>query len=229
MKTRLLVVLGHLFALMCYGQSEEEPVAAKPQRFFPTFGITVLFEGIYEEAWVDTLVRYNNPSSSDTTIIHETNSSITLVSVTFDPRVNLIDFNDQMSLSMNFPIEFAFNAWQSDGLFTFVVPAMLDFNYGCHSTYNNIDRWGGHIGLGYQMVTGPIFFRRSYDHMYYQPVMRIGVKGPLRKNKNCYMDFYWGFGKFYNNVQPNYVPHDNKIAPSKLYAKIVFGWLLNYD
>jgi hypothetical protein len=240
-----IVFVGMLLSLNAYAGDTLTNVNRK---FFQSIGITVFAEAFYTPAIKDTSLQ-GSQSNPDTNFIFRADNAVTLIGVTYDARWNLYDYEDIGSVSVSVPVAFSLNFYEYEGMCTMVLPVFLDANYGMHSTYNNIDSWGGHIGFGYQLVTGPMFKRHDFDietTPYFQPVARIGVKGPMGRKKseykrkgknpdggrkNMYADFYWGFGKIYENEFANgFVPEIGyRKTPSKFYCKLAIGWLINYE
>lgn len=205
---------------------EEKPLTWLQKNFFHSIGGTAFLESNRSAAY-GTYKRL--PQSQDTAIDYEGVISVNILTVTYDPRINLVHYRDFASLSFNMPVEFALSVWEPyDSHGTFVLPAFIDLNLFNHSTYNNIDSWGGHAGIGYQYSFGPLIpragyaFYDTYERKWSTLVFRAGIKGPFR-DKNCFLTVTWNIPhKFMDD-------YDHVKMTDRFYFKIAAGILLNYD
>jgi hypothetical protein len=212
-----------------------KPDSLRNKNIFQSIGITPVIEAMSSKA-VSYIQSYDFNNVSYDTINYRAESAVTLIAVTYDFRYNLYDYRDIGSVSASIPAAFSMNFYErSSRMGSLTFPVFVDVNYGMHSTFNNIDRFGGHIGVGYQAIFGGVFGgggSRGEMLLWTQPVVRAGGKFPF-KNKNCFFDVYWGFGK----KHINFLGYDgyngnvplNENVYSKLYFKAVFGWLINYN
>lgn len=204
------------------------------KNIFQSIGVTPVFEVMSMKAVKEPYAYMIGNTRHDTTIYRE-RGAVTLIAVTYEFRYNLYDYFDKGSVSASMPVAMSLNFYEPDDRFlSFTFPVFIDLNYGMHATFNNIDRFGGHIGVGYQAIAGALVGnpdRRDKAGVWTQPVIRAGGKFPF-KNKNCFFDVYWGFGKKHKNYMgfDGYSGQDKyETVHSKLYFKAVFGWLINYN
>lgn len=137
-------------------------------------------------------------------------------------RMNLLTYSDKGSLSFNvipslglayyepstksIPYVYIF---EEKGFGLFRAPIMLQWNARHLSTYNNIDRWGFHVGFGRQFNISPIImFETDYDwgikpslnsiidrnQFYWNNVIRAGVQWSNSLLGNVWVDVHVGFG-----------------------------------
>lgn len=227
------------YTFSVFGKDSTKKIQNK--NYFRSWGVTPAMEFMTTKAKLVT-IRYQPVGYSyysnyrDTTTYGETSGGTTLVSFTYEFRYNLYHYIDKASVSTSIPIAGSLNIFEREGrMFSFTLPVFFDANYGMHSTYNNIDRIGGHIGVGYQVVFAGLIREAGYHNgkgsTWTQPVFRAGGKFPFHK-RNCFFDMYWGLGKTYKAFG-GYSPYNGEPlygkVLSKLYFKIVFGWLIHYD
>ena len=111
-------------------------------------------------------------------------TGVAIASCAFDLRLNLVDFNDKASFSFNFPITPGLGVAKA-GFGNVYFPFMLQYNYGYHSTFNNIDHKGFTVGAGYMLIMYPIFHGDSYPTKTWSDVVvKAGYKTDSRKLKN---------------------------------------------
>jgi hypothetical protein len=206
---------------------ENKPLSWREKNFFHTIGVTAFLEVNRPPAGKYYQQRSQSNIPGDTVVNYEGTGAVTILSVTYDPRINIYHYRDFASLSVNLPVEFAISTYEPSGGFgTFVLPVFIDLNLFNHSTFNNIDRWGGHIGVGYQYIFGPLTKdyggRRLGGMGWHTPVFRAGIKGPY-KDHNCFI------ATTFCIPRELYDEYDNRKIKDKMYFKLVFGWILNYD
>ena len=212
----------------------------KDRSLFMSVGITPVFEMMttrvrtYENVY-DAGDLGNGYTDYDTTTGYKSDFGQTLLGVTFELRKNLYDYLDVGSVSVSAPFAASLNFYESRGrFFSLTMPVFVDANYGMHATWNNVDRYGGHIGVGYQAILGGLFsegYANAPPALWTQLVVRAGGKFPFKK-RNCFFDVYWGFGRNYKNVT-YFDTYTNEFryedVKSKYYFKFVFGWLIHYN
>jgi len=194
------------------------------KHYFHSIGGTVLADYYIPPAVKIYFVHETN-QGIDSTLYYLRNWGFNLASVTYDARLNLYDFSERMSVSFNIPVAFGFGTTEPGGACSVAFPLLLDFNYGNHSTYNNIDRIGLHAGAGYDMMLTPLFKTDKYreiDQFWGTPMARIGVKGPWKDN-NCLVDLQMSLPqKYYDDTE-------HQEFKQRIHFKIVIGFLLGYD
>lgn len=223
----LLTLIGiFLIPMISLAQdADPKPLTWKEKYFFHSIGGTILTEFIRPPATAYMVLNYY--STPDSIQTYHSYRSINLFSFTYEPRINLVNIRDYASVSVATPVELALGTYEpSGGGFTLVLPAFVDFNLGDHSTYNNINSLGLHAGVGYQGLVAPLI--KLYDKEKYFPrfwgttVFRFGIKGTI-KERNYFMTTTWNIpGKIDDKYQ-------NRVLKEKLYFKIAFGIILNYD
>lgn len=211
-----------------------------PTNFFQSYGVTIFAEFMTTKVHkVDRFFFYgtnqNGAPLVDKITAYETGSGITLMTMTYEPRYNLYNYLDKASVSVSAPLAFSFNfVTNNTSIGSLTIPVIFSANYGMHSTYNNKNKFGVHVGVGYQGIVGGIFPLGDSEmgaQFWTQPVVRTGMKFPFQ-NQNCFIDAYYGFGK--KHLSTEAYDHATNEATyttvyAKFYAKLVFGWLINYD
>jgi len=134
---------------------------------------------------------------------------VSILSATYDARINLKNFNERSSISLNVPVTAGLSGITGgDGFFHMHLPLLVHYNYGYHSTYNNIDHHGFTIGAGAQLTLAPIIPEQNVNTLAFPMVIgKIGYKSSLR-SMTAY-DLTIGFGNGY-------------------YFKFGYGIVLNY-
>lgn len=205
-------------------QDQKEYDASWFQRhYFHNIGFTVLIDYFSPPVMVINNVR-ETVHGLDTNITVRNNWGFNLLTVTYEARLNIIDLNDRASISLNVPVSLGLGYIEPGGILTLSNPVLVDFNYGCHSTYNNINKFGFHVGGGANMMLAPIIGldATEINRFWIAPMVRVGVKGPY-KHYNC-------FGYVQMNIPDYYVhPETGKRYKHREHFKIVVGLLLNYD
>lgn len=120
--------------------------------------------------------KVNTPSSSYSYSLAQTN-------FTYFPRYNFIE-NENSSISIGAPvgagIGIAQNTYGNDVglLFAYDLPIVLDYNFGCKSTYENDNTFGGYLGVGfgYYRVNISKSEYSDYNGSTYGPIFRGGVR-----------------------------------------------------
>ncbi len=94
-------------------------------------------------------------------------SAVTMVSIVnigYNARFNIKDFDDKASIALTAPVDLSLglgisypNDYVNTGFLTLASGLFIDFNYGYHSTYNNIDKSGFTVGLGMRVFKTPLF------------------------------------------------------------------------
>lgn len=121
-------------------------------------------------------------------------SGLTLFGLVYELKFNLFDIRDYFSVSINSPLTIGGSviSGQKDGFGHMVLPAMLDFNFFNHSTFNNINKLGLHFGGGKQLGIAPLLGESSTNWL--DTVIRLGIKFPY-KGSNSYLNLTYGFGE----------------------------------
>ena len=145
----------------------------------------------------------NSPKSQITTVnsdgmsyTHEEESlTLTYVSFTYEPRINLLHVRDFFSVSLNTPVTAALSITTNDetGVFHLVLPAIVHMNFFYHSTYNNINNRGFTVGVGGQYIMAPVINQMDGAANFYpQVVAKLGYKY-YKKVRGTSFDFTFGF------------------------------------
>lgn len=228
----ILFLLSLFFHEFSYGQIKDDTVivtkvnGGKLGRYFHSIGFSVLTDYSIPPPIVRKYISPNG-SGNDTLTYYIKRFTLNLLSITYEARCNLYDFNDRMSVSASVPFTFGFGPAEPNGLCTFTFPAIVDFNYGNHSTFNNIDDIGFHAGLGYDLLLTPLFemereIYKDYKRVWGSPMMRAGFKFPYHR-WNAYVNAQMTLPRKY------YDEEEKRYFKSHLHFKITFGVLLGYD
>lgn len=157
-------------------------------------------------------------------------SAITLIGVVIDIKYNLFDIRDYFSVSVNSPIVLGGSYFVNKSVIGFghiAVPLMLDLNFFNHSTYNNINDFGFHVGIGRQRMMGPLFGSDDTNpapDSWTDTVFRMGLKFPY-KGLNSYLNVTYGWGG-----TSRYSRCDDKkvFLPGSEYFRLSFGTIIGY-
>lgn len=229
--TLILFILLTFIVSAGYTQTENdtEKLSFMRRNFFQVFGGSVFFEGGYTPFYNDSIEipDPNNYNQNITVRDHHSNSYVTLFCFEYEPRLNLFNYKDFFSISFNMPFISGIQFFDNDGFGAFKNAYIIDFNFFNHSTYNNINEWGGHIGTGLQMTVGPILYKGDLktDRVWTNWIIRGGLKFPFR-SRYTFVDFAFGPGKIIKN-DPTF--NDGRSAISKLYFGLYAGILLGYE
>jgi hypothetical protein len=98
--------------------------------------------------------------------------------LTYNPRLNFV-LNDAMTISATTYASLGFSGSvnsQSGGAFSlgFDLPILAQLNFGHHSSKDNDDRIGGHVGAGYGL--GFLTASATGSAVYHGPVLNGGIK-----------------------------------------------------
>lgn len=181
MKHYLAIFLLITIALPCLAQ---EDVTTKKQytfmqkHFFSGCTFAVIYDFWFAPASFDTSdTRGIGSGERDYTVFN-------IASCAFDLRLNIVDFNERSSCSFNFPVTAGLGAGGA-GFGTVYFPFLLQFNYGYHSTFNNIDHKGFTVGGGYMLIKFPLFPGDRHDtRTWGDVVVKAGYKTDSREIKN---------------------------------------------
>lgn len=157
---------------------------------------------------------------------------VSLLGFGYDPRVNLLNLSDKASISLSVPMDLSLGLsittpddGVNTGFFAGALGFFVDANVGNHSTFNNIDRKGYAVGIGYRLYKAPLI--GISDGMYKFPRIATGVS--LRfKYKN---DFRNGVNKLYyiETGIPQQFEYKYGIKKyANLFVNAGIGWTLNY-
>jgi hypothetical protein len=227
----MLRELYALFILSCFvcSSSSAQSTSARPLWYFSSLGglcITEYMTGkasakeiMYEAGFTPA----GDPIYS-TAIKYESKESIGFFGVIWEPRFNLYAHEDFVSASISAPVQFSIQAGDDLGI-GIALPVFADVNIGMHSTFNNIDRYGAHVGFGVMGYVNTLY--TSYENyqgsvFWLQPAVRIGFKFPIVV-RNAFMDFYYWPGKTYDH---NALTFED--VRSRRYFKFSAGVLLHY-
>lgn len=196
----------------------------KEKHFFHTIGGTLLLDYYIPPAVPRYFVQETN-SGLDSILYYNRNWGFNLASVTYDARINLYDINERMSVSFNVPFALGFGTTEPGGVLSFTSPMLVEFNYGMHSTYNNIDRLGFHVGAGMDVLVTPLIrveHWREIHRTWVVPMVRAGVKAPYKRRN--------GFVAVQMSLPQKYFDEsEQKTFTQRVHFKLVIGMLLNYD
>jgi len=136
-----------------------------------------------------------------------------IISVSYEPRINLFQNRQNFSISYNMPLIFNLSVIPSEpynkstGLFNINVPFMINFNLLYHSTYNNIDNSGISLGFGYQYIFGPLIGGDKID-------------GNTKGRNSGTKDPKFKYIKEYNDSQFNYLNYKTRRVFKSFLIKI---------
>lgn len=108
--------------------------------------------------------------------------SLTQTNFTYFPRYNFVE-NENSSISIGAPVGAGVsfvtdNNYNAGVLFSYDLPAVLDYNFGCKSTKASEGNFGGYIGLGYgyahYTITSTPY--SNFNGSTYGPIFRLGVR-----------------------------------------------------
>ncbi len=232
MKSKTTLIIAFLLtfaAIEGYSQTETKKISFMKKHFFHVLGGSIFLDGGYTPFYKDS-IQVNDPNGSGNTKTvpnHKSDSYVTLVCIEYEPRFNLLNYKDFFSISFNMPIITGLQFFDNEGFGAFKNAYILDLNFCAHSTYNNTNKWGGHIGTGLQMTYGPIFYKGylNTDRVWTNWIFRGGLKFPF-KSKLSFLDFAFGPGKTIKH-DPSIVMQ--KTAVSKVYFGVYAGILLGYE
>jgi len=133
-------------------------------------------------------------------------TTVSLFGMSYEPRVNLVDFSDKASFSISTPMDFNLslaystpNDLVSTGFFSASAGLFGDFNVGNHSTYNNISRKGFTISVGMRFHKAPFFRIPEGEYKFSKisagPALRVMFKDDMRNGKNRILYFEMGVPK----------------------------------
>lgn len=224
----LMIFINLISTVHSQIDSSQTKLSYWDKNFFQTIGFSIMLDAGQTPFYYKTyhLTDPNDPNN-DTDVLRPFSELYnTLLSVKYEPRINLVSIGDFFSISMNIPVAsgFVFFSGRGEG-FGIIKSAMhLDLNFFNHSTYNNINRYGFNFGFGYQTNYGPLIPSRHYDakKLWGNLEGRIGFKF-LRKKKNHYIDFMYYPGR--SEIDPS----DNDRKWEKQSFSIYYGFILNYD
>ena len=149
---------------------------------------------------------------------------ISLGGVGYEPRLNIYNYQDKASISLSVPVDFSLGLsittpddGVNTGFFALSSGLMLDANFGNHSTYNNVNRRGYAIGVGYRLHKAPLFGFRDRDYRFSRIsggfTVRFQYKDDQKNGKNKVYYFETGIPTSYTNDDTKYTAN----------AFIIFG------
>jgi hypothetical protein len=156
------------------------------------------------------------------------NDYVTLASVTYEPRYNLVNYSDFFSVSANLPLSALFCIYtRHEGVGGLRAMPTIDLNFFNHATFNNINKFGFTLGGGYALNYAPMFIFEegkpgfNDKRTWASPVVRTSVKFPYR-DQNCFIGATYGF------ASERIVKGGYRYAKGWLFV-INVGIILNYD
>lgn len=175
-------------------------------RYFSGYGISMFdyFEGP---------LLLNSDSSSATANWH-----ISLVGLSFNPRLNLLEFGKNASFSLNTPITVGAGVGEGFGSVAINIPATINLNIGNVSTYNSDANKGFTLGAGVEAVylTKPLLmFDEDYNEgksYWFQPVANIGYRFWNRENHANEINLKIGYGTSSVDVIKNYYYSSSEVV-----------------
>jgi hypothetical protein len=151
------------------------------QRFFNRTGLSVLSE------YFITKPSYLPISSGGDTVQGMFNSlTMSVLSYSWEPRFNVIEFGPDGSVSLDAGINFGVSLSRlkpDDGfaMMHFTVPVMLKYNGNLGATARSEKFNGFNFGGGYQWIFSPVLYvdastypKGKYDESYFQPLISGG-------------------------------------------------------
>lgn len=126
---------------------------------------------------------------------------IGLVSVGYEPRLNIYNYYDYISVSVSAPVTASFSAisGRTAGVFNLHVPLMVEGNFFGQSVYNSYDQKGFSIGLGARYTLAPIVVIDQGDSKrhWVTPQARLGFKWENSYGEKRSANVSFGFTKPY--------------------------------
>lgn len=177
---------------------------------------------------------YNAPLSmtSDST---STGSygNVSLITVSYISRFNLVEFGKSTSISADAPI--AVGGLGAGGL-AFNIPLTLNLNIGNVSTYSTDANKGFTIGAGieYVYLTGPFAEDNKYDfaehnNSWFQPVANVGYRYWNKRNKATEINLKLGYGSSSLTPLKSYSSEPIEEVTAKTFStRLAFVYYLNY-
>ncbi|MBI4647236.1 MAG: hypothetical protein HY738_11780 [Bacteroidia bacterium] len=182
-------------------------IQANSQRIFYLFGFSVFGNYIISPI---KRCEFNYP---DTTI-YAYWKTFSIGTIVYKIRVNIVEFNDNASLSITNPISVSLgmsfrNGYSGMGYLN--IPLLAEFNFYNGATFKTDKDHGLSAGLGAEFICAPVmplFFESA--QYWIQPAASIGYSFWTAKNTPMHLGFKYGF------------------RPSFKYYKIDGAWRLNY-
>jgi hypothetical protein len=160
---------------------------------------------------------------------------VSIINVGYNARINILDFNEQSSLSFSTPIDFSIGLGISTpdngvktGFATLSGASYLDFNYGFHSTYNNVQTKGLTAGIGIRTFLSPLVGyaatlesdRYKYQTLSYGPAVRFSYKKDHAAESNVILTLETGIPSSFVEKGERYI--------SNVYINFSVGTAINY-
>ena len=131
---------------------------------------------------------------------------IGLASFVYEPRMNIYNHYDYISVSVSAPVTVSFSAvvGETNGIGHLHVPLMFDANFFGQSVYNSYDEKGFSIGVGTRYTFAPLIpFEGSGEFAkrhWLSPLMRLGYRWENYGDRQM-VNVSFGFSKIYRYKQ----------------------------
>jgi hypothetical protein len=162
-------------------------------------------------------------------------SWVSIVSIGFDSRLNLVNFADKASLSIANAMDFSFPSITyvehydlneaGMGLGTFSTGFFADLNFLNHATYNNSNKNGFTMGFGMRGYLAPLIpidgppEGFEYKKVVFGPSVRLIFK---RDNNDRNMAYYLEVGIPENGIDIG------GFEAANVFIRLQLGWILGY-
>ena len=211
-----------LFSLLSVYAQNEEKYFTKNSFFHTIGGVAGFFD-------VGTLPEKYKDIGNDISVDY-----LNLAVGIYEPRLNLFQHEDWASFSVNVPISVGLLivAATPDGI-SLKLPLIFDLNFFSHSTYNNINKFGFHVGTGVinnvmRSVILKEYNNGSRNAVFSTFVIRGGIKFPF-KSRNTFIDITLGLKDLVNGFKGSVLDFNNPYTMYNSYFMLSYGILLNYD
>ncbi|MCF8297896.1 MAG: hypothetical protein K9J13_10160 [Saprospiraceae bacterium] len=164
-----------------------------------------LFYGVgissFSDIWTSPILGYEARNNQGY-IFHRPiyTNVMSLGKLYFDTRMDIIQYDDLISLSLNAPVGIGLTLTDGDfhipGILTVHLPAYLKLNFFRNSTKNRIDKFGFNLGFGYHYFLYPFHNYESIEEVEIINQGMTAIKGGFvvkgYKNSNHQLDFIIG-------------------------------------
>jgi hypothetical protein len=137
------------------------------------------------------------PNQDSTQVLHVTGFS--LLSYTINPRINLYDFSERSSVSIETPMSLSLHI-SPLGLGAVNVPVILAYNYGTEATHYSGMSKGFSAGLGVEYTQVALLKLKQEEgiapkYAWVQPVMVLGYRYRTKRYKAKEINLKVGYGE----------------------------------
>jgi hypothetical protein len=211
----LLFFIGLTLNTLAQQESEESLASSEKQTFKDKF-FMALTTSTYTDIIISPLrYHYSGTTNTDTlgnptfTSVPYQTQQFNIISLGFEPRFNLKEFDENSSLSLSVPISFGIGSSYSaagdnlivrgiEGFGSIQIPLLLKLNLGNGSTYRTQNDFGFNAGLGFEYnKVGLIKVSsepNSFNRGFILPSVSAGITF-LRGDSPMEVNFKYSFGK----------------------------------